>query len=96
VIVNPTHVAVAIRYRKGEGSAPRVIAKGKGQLAEIMRDLARSNGVPIVQDIALARVLYKRVKVGGSVPAETYRAVATILAFVYRVTGRTPSSGVTA
>lgn len=88
VIVNPTHVAIAIRYRKDEGKAPRVIAKGKGQLAELMRELARSNGVPIVQDIPLARLLYKRVKVGGSVPADTYKAVAAILAFVYRVTRR--------
>ncbi len=92
VIVNPTHVAIAIRYRKDEGKAPRVIAKGKGQLAEIMRDLARSNGVPIVQDIPLARMLYKRVKVGGSVPADTYKAVAAILAFVYRVTGKSAAA----
>ncbi len=88
IVVNPTHIAIAIRYRKDEGKAPRVIAKGKGQLAEIMRDLARSHGIPIVQDVPLARLLYKRVKVGGSVPADTYKAVAAILAFVYRVTKR--------
>lgn len=88
VVVNPTHVAVAIRYRKEEGHAPRVIAKGKGELAERIRELARAHGVPIVEDIALARLLYKRVKLGKAVPAETYRAVAAILAFVYRVTGR--------
>ncbi len=91
VVVNPTHVAVAIRYRKEEGKAPRVIAKGKGQLAEIMRELALANGIPIVENIPLARMLYKRVKIGGSVPAETYKAVAAILAFVYRVSGRTPA-----
>ena len=88
VLVNPTHVAVAIRYRRDEGRAPKVIAKGKGQLAEIMRDLARANGIPIVEDIPLTRLLYRRVKVGGQVPAETYKAVAAVLAFVYRVTGR--------
>lgn len=88
VLVNPTHVAVAIRYRRDEGRAPRVIAKGKGQIAEIMRDLARSHGVPIVEDIPLARLLYRRVKVGREIPAETYKAVATILAFVYRIAGR--------
>ncbi|AKU93010.1 EscU/YscU/HrcU family type III secretion system export apparatus switch protein [Vulgatibacter incomptus] len=88
VLVNPTHVAVAIRYRRDEARAPRVIAKGKGQLAEIMRELARSNGIPIVEDIPLARLLYRRVKVGREIPAETYKAVATILAFVYRITGR--------
>jgi flagellar biosynthesis protein FlhB len=91
LIVNPTHVAIAIRYRKEEGKAPRVIAKGKGQLAEIMRELALAHGIPIVENIPLARLLHKRVKVGGSVPAETFRAVAAILAFVYRVSGRVPA-----
>ena len=88
LIVNPTHVAVAIRYRPGQDAAPRVTAKGKGKLAEIMRDLAREHGIPIYEDIALARLLYRRVKVGRSVPAETYKAVAAVLAFVYRVLGR--------
>ncbi len=90
VIVNPTHVAVAIRYRKDEGGAPRVIAKGKGQLAEIIRDIARSNGIPIIEDIPLARLLHRRVKIGGQIPADTYKAVAAILAFVYRMTGIRP------
>jgi flagellar biosynthesis protein FlhB len=89
LVVNPTHIAIAIRYRKDEGFAPKVLAKGKGVLAEAMRDAARSSGVPIVQDIPLARLLYKKVKVGGSVPAETYRAVAAVLAVVFRMTGRT-------
>jgi flagellar biosynthetic protein FlhB len=88
LVVNPTHIAIAIRYRAGEDKAPRVTAKGKGKLAEVMRDLARENGVPIVEDIALARLLYKKVKVGRGVPADTYRAVAAILAFVYRVLHR--------
>lgn len=91
VVVNPTHIAIAIRYRKDEGGAPRVLAKGKGVLAEAMRDTARSNGIPIVQDIPLARLLYKKVKVGGAVPADTYKAVAAILAFVYRLTGKVPA-----
>ncbi len=90
LVVNPTHIAIAIRYRPGEDQAPRVTAKGKGQLAEIMRDLARENGIPIVEDIPLARLLYRRVKVGRCVPLETFKAVATILAYVYRVLGRGP------
>lgn len=88
LVVNPTHIAIAIRYRPGESAAPQVTAKGKGQLAEFMRDLARENGIPIVENIPLARLLYRRVKVGKSVPAETYKAVAAILAYVYRITGR--------
>lgn len=93
LIVNPTHIAVAIRYRAGEDKAPRVTAKGKGQLAELMRELAREHGIPIVEDIPLARLLYRRVKVGRTVPAQTYKAVAAVLAFVYRVLGRTPMRG---
>jgi flagellar biosynthesis protein FlhB len=88
LLVNPTHIAIALRYRRDEGRAPRVIAKGKGVLAERMRELAREHGVPIVEDIPLARLLYKKVKIGREIPAATYRAVATILAFVYRATGR--------
>jgi flagellar biosynthetic protein FlhB len=90
LVVNPTHVAVAIRYRRDEARAPRVTAKGKGALAEYMRDLARSNGIPIVEDIPLARLLYRKVKVGRTVPAATFKAVAAILAYVYRLTGRSP------
>jgi flagellar biosynthetic protein FlhB len=88
LLVNPTHIAIAIRYRPGDDSAPRVTAKGKGQLAEYMRELARNHGIPIVENIPLARLLYRRVKVGRSVPAETYKAIAAILAYVYRLTGR--------
>jgi flagellar biosynthetic protein FlhB len=93
LLVNPTHVAIALRYRRDEDKAPRVIAKGKGQLAEIMRDIARENGIPIVEDIPLARLLHRKVKSGGYVPADTYKAVAAILAFVYRVTGKTKTAG---
>jgi len=93
LLVNPTHIAIAIRYRPGESAAPTVTAKGKGQLAEYMRDLARENGIPIVENIPLARLLYKRVKVGRAVPADTYKAVAAILAYVYRLTGRSNGAG---
>lgn len=92
LVVNPTHIAIAIRYRADESAAPKVTAKGKGQLAEYMRELARENGIPIVENIPLARLLYRRVKVGRTVPAETFKAVAAILAYVYRVTGRVPGS----
>ena len=88
IIVNPTHIAIAIRYRTEEGGTPRVLAKGKGQLAETIRDIARANGIAIIEDIPLARLLFKRVKVGGFVPKETYKAVATVLAHVYRLQAR--------
>lgn len=88
LVVNPTHVAVAIRYRRDESAAPRVISKGKGAVADKMREIARTEGIPIVENIPLARLLYRRVKIGGEVPAETFKAVAAVLAFVYRITGR--------
>lgn len=91
LVVNPTHIAIAIKYQPGKDRAPFVTAKGKGVLAELMRELARNNGVPIVEDIPLARLLYKKVKPGKSVPVETYKAVAGILAWVYRITGRAPA-----
>jgi flagellar biosynthesis protein FlhB len=94
LVVNPTHVAVALRYRPEQDSAPRVIAKGKGALAEYMRELAREHGIPIVEDIPLARLLFRRVKIGRTVPVETYKAVAAILAFVYRVLGRNAAQNV--
>lgn len=92
LLVNPTHIAIALRYRPGEDKAPKVTAKGKGVMAEMMRDLARQHAIPIVEDIPLARMLYRRVKVGRSVPIDTYKAVAAILAFVYRVLGRVPGN----
>jgi flagellar biosynthesis protein FlhB len=93
LVVNPTHIAIAIRYRRKHDASPRVIAKGKGNLADSMREMAREHGIPIYRDIPLARMLYKRVKVGKEVPQENFRAVATVLAFVYRVTGRVPGTG---
>jgi flagellar biosynthesis protein FlhB len=90
VLVDPTHIAIALRYRKDEGGAPRVLAKGKGALAEAMREVARSLAIPIVQDVPLARLLYKQVKVGRTVPQDSYKAVAAVMAIVYRMTGRTP------
>lgn len=93
IVVNPTHFAVALRYRKKSDRAPRVVAKGRGLKAAAMRKLAIECGVPIVKDIPLARLLHKRVKIGREVPAETYRAVAAVLAFVYKTTGRPPGTG---
>lgn len=95
LLVNPTHIAIALRYRRTESKAPRVTAKGKGVLAEYMRELARENTIPIVEDIPLARFLYRKVGEGQEIPAQTYKAVAAILAFVYRVTGRRPGTGAT-
>ncbi len=93
IVVNPTHIAIAIRYRKEDGTAPKVVCKGQGMRADKIRAMAREHRVPIIKDIPLARLLHKRVKVGSEVPAETYQAVAAVLTFVSKVTGRAPGTG---
>lgn len=92
VLVNPTHVAVALRYDPMRG-APRVVAKGAGVLASRIRALAEENRVPMVQDIPLARTLYKSVDIGGEVPPELYTALARVLAFVLSLKARGSAAG---
>jgi flagellar biosynthetic protein FlhB len=91
VVVNPTHYAVAIRYRlpaAGEpAGAPRIVAKGKNYLAGRIRKLALDHQVPIVENPPLARALYQSADVGQEIPAHLYRAVAEILAYIYRLMG---------
>ena len=83
VVVNPTHYAVAIKYDKLQAPAPIVVAKGVDFLAFKIREVAKNNNIPIVENAPLARALYKLVKVDSIIPAELYVAVAEILAFVY-------------
>lgn len=85
VIVNPTHFAVAIHYAMEEGAAPRVVAKGKNYLAARIRQRAIENQVPVVENPPLARALYTSVEVGQEIPAHLYRAVAEILAYIYKL-----------
>ncbi len=84
VLVNPTHIAVAVKYEPGRG-APRVVAKGQGALAQKIKDRAREHRVPILEDKPLARALHRVCEVGDEIPAELYTAVAKILAFVMAV-----------
>ncbi len=91
VLTNPVHVAVALRYRAEEMRAPRVLAKGAGELAERIKDAARRAGVPIVERRALARARFRTVEVGAEIPPALYRAVAEILAYIYAVRGRRPA-----
>jgi flagellar biosynthetic protein FlhB len=85
VIVNPTHYAVAIRYSLESSAAPKVVAKGKNYVAARIRAKAIENLVPIVENAPLAQALYKSVEVGQEIPAHLYRAVAEILAYIYRL-----------
>jgi flagellar biosynthetic protein FlhB len=85
VIVNPTHYAVALRYLHETNATPMVVAKGKNYLALRIRQIAVENGVPLVENPPLAQALYKSVDVGREIPPQLYRAVAEVLAYIYRL-----------
>jgi len=87
VVVNPTHYAVALKYDSEGGGAPQVLAKGKNYLALRIRTLAETHRIPVVENPPLARALYKHVPVGGEIPKNLYRAVAEVLAYVYKHIG---------
>jgi flagellar biosynthetic protein FlhB len=85
IVTNPTHFAVALVYDKDKMSAPRVVAKGADFLAQRIKKVAADAGIPLVENVPLARALYKSVKVGQAVPRSLYQAVAEVLAYVYRL-----------
>lgn len=92
VLVNPTHVAVALRYEPGTG-APRVVAKGRGHVAAKIRQIAADKNVPMVQDIPLARALHAACELGQEIPPHLYTAVAKVLAFVMALKRRGAAQG---
>ena len=85
VIVNPTHYAVALKYSMNSMGAPRVVAKGKNYLALRIRQKAIENQVPLIENPPLAQALYKAVDVGQEIPAQFYRAVAEVLAYIFKL-----------
>jgi flagellar biosynthetic protein FlhB len=85
VVTNPTHIAVALRYDRKTMKAPKIVAKGIRLNACQIREIALLHQVPVVENIALARLMFKYGRVGGEIPAQLYAAVAEILAWVYRV-----------
>jgi flagellar biosynthetic protein FlhB len=93
VLVNPTHVAVALRYQPGDG-APRVVAKGAGHVAARIRERALKHHVAVVQDITLARTLHAACALGAEVPEHLYEAVARVLAFVMLLRRRGSAAGI--
>ena len=82
VITNPTHYAVALKYDSEKDRAPKVVAKGRGTMAERIIKVAKENDVPIMRKPELARTLYQAVDVGEEIPPELYRAVAQVIAFI--------------
>lgn len=88
IVTNPTHIAVALKYDVEKMAAPKVIAKGADLLAQRIKEVAKKNGIPLVENVPLARALHKSVKVGKTVPRGLYQAVAEVLAYVYRLKGK--------
>jgi len=85
VLVNPTHVAVALRYETKTMDAPVLVAKGADHIAEKIREIARAYGVPVIRRPELARTIYSTVQIGRSIPETLYVAVAEVLALIYRL-----------
>jgi len=85
VVTNPTHLAVAIMYNAPKMKAPKLLAKGKFEIAEQIKAIAEHNRIPVIENEELARAIYASTKVGTEIPNELYQAVAEVLAFVYKL-----------
>ena len=88
VIMNPTHYAVALKYESGKMAAPVCVAKGVDALALKIREVAEEHEVPVVENPPLARALYATVEIDEPVPAEQYKAVAQVIGYVMKLTGK--------
>jgi len=89
VVTNPTHFAIALEYDREVMASPRLIAKGADFIAERIKEIARENNVPIVENPPVAREIYAQVEIGEEIPERFFRAVAEILAYIYRLKGKT-------
>ena len=88
IVTNPTHLSIMLKYDKETMVSPKVIGKGADHLALRIREIAKQHNIPLVENVPLARSLYKTVKIGESVPRNLYKAVAEVLAFVYKIKNR--------
>lgn len=88
VIANPTHLAIALRYEPGRDAAPVVVAKGQDLIALRIREIAEQNGVPVFQNVALARAMYKNVSLDQMIPSDFYKAVAELISIIRRRAAR--------
>ena len=88
IVTNPTHYAVALEYKPEKTSAPRVIAKGRDLIAQKIKEVGREHDIPTVENVPLARALYRLVDIDQEIPMELYKAVAEVLAYVYRIRNR--------
>jgi len=94
IITNPVELAVALKYDARTMAAPKVVAKGARLLAERIKKIAQEHGVPIVENKPLARALYRSCQVGQEIPVKLYRAVAEVLAYIWRIKGKRFGLGV--
>lgn len=85
IITNPTRLAIAIKYDELAMNAPKLIAKGAGEIAKKIRELAQKHDIPIIENKELARSMYSQVEIGQEVPAGLYQAVAEVLAYIYKL-----------
>ena len=85
VVTNPTHFAVALKYDRDKMVAPIVVAKGQDFLAQKIKEIARQHNIPVLERKVLARALFKSTEVGSQIPYELFKAVAEVLAYVYRL-----------
>ncbi len=85
IITNPTHISVALKYDQKTMISPKIVAKGMGNLAIWIREIAKEKKIPIVENVLLARAMYKTIKIGQFIPDNLYKPVAEVLAFVYKL-----------
>jgi flagellar biosynthetic protein FlhB len=95
IITNPTHYAVALQYDRNSHAAPIVVAKGTDFIAQRIREIAKEHNIPILERKALARALYSSTEVGSEIPRDLFKAVAEVLAFVYRLRRPRPQGSAT-
>ena len=85
IVTNPTHISIAIRYEQGKDTTPIVVAKGADEVAFRIREIAKSHDIPIIENVPLARLIYKEVDIDQEIPEEMYKAVAEVLVAVYKI-----------
>ena len=85
IVTNPTHISIAIRYEQGKDTTPIVVAKGADEVAFRIREIAQSHDIPIIENVPLARLIYKEVDIDQEIPEEMYKAVAEVLVAVYKI-----------